>query len=190
MGKIPEKFEDWQAPWGEDDFDADKAARLVYSARKAEEKAKEALSAVKADLQEKLDAAEAAKAGTDAEAQSELKDLRKKVREQEEALKEPRPADRRRIDQLEVAIASGLPLSAAGRLQGESREEIEADAKVYLQEIGMDSGDGEPETRGPAPSSRPKVHVGEVRTGIQAADAGSDSADPRKLFDALPPLHD
>lgn len=186
MGKLPDRFEDWTPPWGENDEDCDakEAARLIYNARKGEEKAKAAKATEVATLQEKLDDALASKAGTDEETQNELKDLRKKARELEEAAKAPRPEDQRRIDQLEVAIEKGLSLAASRRLVGSDREEIEADALVYLRESGKEVEEETPSSK-QAPGNRPIVPRGELKTGKQQDDAGG-SEDPAKLD--LPPL--
>ena len=109
MAKLPE-FEKWTPPWTAGAIDEAVAARLVYNLKadleKAATKLTEVTTAKDAEIEAKqveLDAAVAGKAGTDAEAQGEIKDLRKQVRELTEQTGKTRPEDQNKIDRLTVA---------------------------------------------------------------------------------------
>lgn len=83
----------------------------------------EDLKSTNADLKEKLDAAEKAASESAKKYQDydkNLEDLQTKVKGYElDALK------------TQVALAAGLPYEAAGRLRGETEEELKADAETF-----------------------------------------------------------
>jgi hypothetical protein len=191
---LPDKYEDWRLPeWLTDgsEIDPDKVGKLIFNARKEEERLKGQLSEKDTEittLKGDLDDAKAAKSGTDAEAQDELKTLRKKVTELEGASGKARPEDQRRIDQLEVALNLGLSAADSRRLVGETREEIEADAKVFAKDHGIEVGGdddggnddgGDPPFRQPEPLGR--FSTGSGRPKVSALE------DPSKM--ELPALH-
>lgn len=197
MGTLPEKFEDWRLPWTEEDFDADKAARLVFNARKGEEKAK-------ADVKERdekittltgeLDDEKARKSGTDEEAQQELKDLRAKVRKFEEAGTEPRPEDQKQINQLTVALELGLSKADAKRLVGDDYDSILEDGKTFAKDHGLlddDDDDEFDENGNPIDDgendSKPPVSQ-PLRTGARGRGSAHTPSDPAAAQKDLPPL--
>jgi seryl-tRNA synthetase len=79
-----------------------------------------------------------------------------------------------RLLRIEVAIAKGLPPSMAGRLQGETQEELEADADELLGHLA-------PAQR-PTPGDRPREAL---RSGT-APDAKPEETDPKKLAGMIP----
>jgi hypothetical protein len=194
---LPDKYEDWRLPeWltNGEDIDPDRVGRLIFNARKEEEKLKGQISDKDTEItQLKSDVADAkaSKAGTDEDAQNELKTLRKKVTELEGAGSKARPQDQKRIDQLEVALSLGLSAADSKRLVGETREEIEADAKTFAKDHGIEvPGDGgndddllgstgEPPRRQPVPAGR--YGTGSRNSRIVAME------DPAKI--ELPPIN-
>lgn len=79
-----------------------------------------------------------------------------------------------RIVRLEVAASKGLSLSMANRLQGETKEELEADADELLTHLQPKPGD--------TPSGRPRETL---RSGT-APDTRSEENDPAKLAAMVP----
>lgn len=73
--------------------------------------------------------------------------------EQQRALERAEAAERTAAEsatkllRYEVAAAKGLPLKYAGRLQGSTKEELEADADNLMKDFGL-TGDGEPGNTG------------------------------------------
>lgn len=194
MGKLPD-FADWRRPWKDGELDEEAAAKLVYNARKSEQEAKEKLSTKESELsalQTQLDDATTGKAGLDADGQAELIQLRKENRELKSSTGKPRPEDQKRIDQYEVALELGLSAKAAKRLVGETREEIEADAKEYLSEIGQDPGDGDNEgDEGEQQFQLPsRVPVSSLKTGNPPANGAivNGPSNPAAAVSSLPPL--
>lgn len=208
MGKLPENFEDWRLPWTEAEFDSEKAARLVFNARKGEEKAKEQReSEVKskdaeiAQLKTDLDDEKARKSGTDEEAQDELKSLRKELRELKEKKADTGPDEKLQaeIDRLKVVVDlvdDGLPKALALRVQGEDAEALRADGQSLAEAAGIEFGsdnpgnDGEPGDGGRDNPAGPPVRtpVSRLRTGNEGRQPISAPSDPAKAVASLPPL--
>lgn len=197
MGTLPEKFEDWRLPWTEEDFDADKAARLVFNARKGEEKAKADVKTRDEKIETltgELDDEKARKSGTDEEAQQELKDLRAKVRKFEEAGAKPRPEDQKQINQLTVALELGLSKADAKRLVGDDYDSILEDGKTFAKDHGLLDDDddefdenGDPIDDGGENDSQPPLSQ-PLRTGNRSRGSARTPSDTAAAQKVLPPL--
>ena len=200
MGKLPESFDDWRVPWTEEDFDADKAARMVFKLKQSLEeqhdKVKERDKEI-ATLTADLDTAKAAKSGTDEEAQAELKDLRKETRELKEAGGKPRPEAQQEIDKLSVGLELGLSLRDAKRLVGKDRDEILEDGKAFAKEHGLiddddedpeddDTSDGTGQETGSKPPARQPSPT--FRTGSRKDKLVETPSNPAEAAKSLPSL--
>jgi predicted RNase H-like nuclease (RuvC/YqgF family) len=86
----------------------------------------------------------------------------------------------------EVASEKQLPAILAKRLQGATREELEADAEELLQTLklkgGGDSGDGAKSSGNGAPRTRPRERL----SGGSDPSHEPDEMDPRKLAAKIP----
>jgi polyhydroxyalkanoate synthesis regulator phasin len=196
VGKLPE-FDDWKWPWDKGEVDEEKAARLVYNARKAEETATEKLSAEKtkvSSLESELDDAKSAQSGGDAATQQTIKDLRKKVSDLEGAEATARPEDVKQIAQLRAAVQLGLSERDSKRLVGDDFDEILADAKEFAREHGIEiegnegeddegENDGEPSPLPPVQSPRSNL-----RSGFQGKNTEAPS-NPKEAEKFLAPLY-
>lgn len=199
MGKVPDSFEKFEWPWKKGEMDEDRVAKLVWNARRdeqaAEEKVQEQRDKV-TQLQTKLDAAEAAKSGTDAEGQQKIQDLTKELRDLKAAKTDgPRPEDQRTIDQLRVALQLGLDPEDAERLRGDDFDAILADGKDFAERHGIelegdegDNGSGGGNDGTPPQGGYPGVQpVSSFRSGgsRRPPAAKPDAEGAKKL---LPPL--
>ena len=195
MGKLPE-FDDWKWPWDKGEVDEEKAARLVYNARKAEETAAEKLSEQKtrvSELEGELGDARSAQSGDQAATEKTISELRKKVGELEGADPTARPEDTRQIAQLQVALELGLTARDAKRLVGDDYDEILADGKDFAKDHGIeipgensddddDEGDDDESTAPPIQSPQSSL-----RSGFQGKNVGLPS-NPTEAEKFLPPL--
>jgi hypothetical protein len=203
VGKLPDDFSEWRIPWKDDEFDSEKAARIVFNARKAEEKANDKVKEREAEitrLTTELDTAKAAKSGTDEDAQRELKDLRKENRELKEASGKSLPADEKKIQQLRAALKYGLSEKQALRLQGDDEDGIFEDAKDFADELGIEyddpdggqgenggesGGQGQGQTSAQPPVQQP---ASRFKTGAPGADQVNVVSDPKAAAAKLPAL--
>lgn len=141
------KFEDWTPPWGSDsdNIDADKAAKFIYGLLSDKEKLQDKVSTATqerdtartevTEKQKELDAAVAA-TSTDAEAVTKAQEEARKANE--------RAAEAELISlKLQVAADNGLPLAQAKRLQGKTKEELEADATEFAKSFGSSGQPGD-----------------------------------------------
>lgn len=202
MGKLPENFDDWRLPWTEAEFDSDKAARLVFNARKGEEKAKERLEsevaskdAEIAQLTTDLTAEKARKSGADEDGQAEILRLKQENEELKAKADKPTAENAKEIERLKDVIDlvdKGLPKALALRVQGEDTEKRLEDAKGLAEAAGVDFGDddgggnggGQNQDRQP-PGQRP---VGPLRTGFEDRKSMETPSDPKKAAGSLPAL--
>ena len=104
----------------------DAVRNAIKAEREAAAKAKQEAEAAKAEAQKLKDA--------------QLSDQERKDKEAREAREEAESAKAKAL-KYEVAAAKGVPLSQAHRLQGATKEELEADADAFLSDVN-----------GPAPS--------------------------------------
>lgn len=192
---MPE-FEKWTRPWKDGEVDEEQAARLIYNLKvdleKAATKQAEIVTAKDAEIEAKqveLDAAVASKAGTDADAQTELKDLRKQVRELTEQTGKTRPEDQKVIDQLKVAHELGLTLADSARLVGETYDEIKADGIVFAKDHGIDVDDeDEPGDGTPGQPQQTWGVVPNLQTGTTGRQRTQPASNPQAAVSKLPPL--
>ena len=201
MGKLPENFDDWRLPWTEAEFDSDKAARLVFNARKGEEKAKEqresevaSKDAEIAQLKTDLTAEKARKSGADEDGQAEILRLKQENEELRAKADKPTAENAKEIERLKDVIDlvdKGLPKALALRVQGEDTEKRLEDAKGLAEAAGIDFGDddgddGQQQNEGrQPPGQRP---VGPLRTGLEGRQPVETPSDPKKAVGSLPPL--
>lgn len=185
MPKLP-KFEDWTPPWGEDDdnFDAEKAKKLIYGLTSDKEKAADRVSAANTRTKELETELAETKADLDkAEAKGNeqvVGELQTKVAKLTADLKD---ANRKVLVQ-EIADEKGIPLKQAKRLQGETKEEIEADADDFLETFGAkknESEDEDDEDEDEVLSTRPKP----LRTPDSSRNTGKGGSNTIDL-DAVP----
>jgi flagellar biosynthesis GTPase FlhF len=149
-------------PWGDDDnFDPDRAAKLIENTRSDRERLARENADLKAKLKEQEDA--------------EKSEAEKAAERAAEAEKNANTATLEAM-RLRVALAKGLTETQAQRLIGSTQEELEADADVLIASFKPD-GDG-----GQDPLRRPTERL---RRG--AAPAGDpEENDPLKLAAAVP----
>lgn len=139
------KLEDWKAPWelkGED-FDEESARKYIYTLTSDKEKLQEKVSAANTerdqakqateDVRKELEAAQAK--GDNAEVVTELQG---KLRDAESKA----AAAELKATRLEVAYDKGIPTKQAHRLQGTTKEELEADADEFLESFAPSSKQG------------------------------------------------
>lgn len=194
-------FEEWTRPWKDGEFDEEKAAKLIFARSLDLQKAKEKLSESTAELDqlktaveekdEEIDELKSSKApADDSTKDTEIKTLKRQVRELEKEQGKISPEVQVQIDRLEVALEKGLSLSNAKRLVGKDREELEADADVLRRDLGLsdpdDEGDPDDWGTGHQPPARGVEAAGGFRTGGDSGLGGRFVTDPAKVV--LPPL--
>lgn len=203
MGKVPEDFNDWKWPWTEGEIDEEKAARLIWNARRQEEAAHDKAKTLETQVETltgELDTAKAAKSGLDETGQQRLTELERENRDLKSKDGKSQPQDQKRIWQLETALELGLSKRDASRLVGETQEEIAEDGRQFAKDhnialAGDDEGgedhegdedggdeDGErrPPIQEPTPASR-------LRTGLGGAK-NTVASNPQSAKLSLPPL--
>jgi hypothetical protein len=203
--KLPDKFEDWTWPWTKGEVDEERLAKLLYSTRKDLEAAKDRSTTLssenetlKTELEKAHDDLEDAREGGAGQADSQLteenKSLKRQVRELERDRGKRSPEDQKEVDRLTVALKLGLSLADSKRLVGSTLDEIEADARQFAEDHGIDIGDGDGgESNGNAekgndgPPRKGVVRPSDLTTG-SGHDGGPIRSDTRKVLAELPPL--
>lgn len=187
--KLGTKYEDFKAPWEKagEEIDEEKVKRLLFNALEAEATATEK---VKTTAAEKVETDKALKAYKDAEADAareketvEERHTREK-KELEDKLAKAEAGGGRETLLLEVALEKGLTKAQAKRLQGNTKEELEADADDYLKDV-KPAGDPDDETEPPEEvislERQPKI-VKTSQTGKpREVDIKQSRADARKV---------
>lgn len=131
MPDLP-KFEDWTAPWTEDEFDAERAKKFVYDLKvdvQSLSKEKKALTADNRSLKSEVEAFETK---DDTELQKAQREIEKLKAEKDK----PTEGETRAEILYDIALEKGLNKSQLKRLSGSTREELEADADEFLESIG------------------------------------------------------
>ena len=138
------KLDDFRPPWVTEDgqeveIDKDKLKRyihnLVADKAKAQDSRDEAVDKVKGlettvgELQKQVDE-------KDPDAATKVAAERDKTKQAEDRASQAELA----LTRLEVAIEAGLTPSQAKRLTGSTKEELEADAKSFAEELGIQPG--------------------------------------------------
>lgn len=135
------KLDDFRPPWVTEDgqeveIDKDKLKRYIHNLAvdkaKAQDSRDEAVNKVKGlettvgDLQKQVDE-------KDPDAATKVAAERDKTKQAEDRASQAELA----LTRLEVAIEAGLTPSQAKRLAGSTKEELEADAKSFAEELGI-----------------------------------------------------
>lgn len=128
------------------EFDADRAKRTIGNLRDAEKKLKAQVAELSAKAQE-----------LDKLKESEKTELQK-LSEQLEAEKEKRTALERESLRARVALAKSLPAELADRLQGETEEELAADADKLIALVTPPTGPPRASQRQGASESSPALN--------------------------------
>src|SRR5688500_785922 len=126
MPKLPEKIEDWTAPWetatGETEIDKDKLKRYLFNLLGDKEKLQERLTGVTTERDElKKTADEKAREGETNEQrlEREKKELETKLADAQ------KPGDKElEVLRLTVAVEKGLNKAQLKRLMGSTKEEL------------------------------------------------------------------
>ena len=140
------KFADYKAPWesetGEVEIDKDKLKKLTYDLRADKAKALDA----KDEAAEKLAAAETERDEFKSQVDSKDPDAAGKIAKAEQKAKDAEAkaaAAELRADRAEVAAEKGLTPAQAKRLQGSTKEELEADADEFIKDLAPARPEGE-----------------------------------------------
>lgn len=139
-------LEEWKTPWEEkgEGVDPDKVKAFVYAEKKRAHDAAEDLKAVKAekkDLETKVTELESTIAKHERANESADEKAKREALEREES--EAKTAEevaklRRELAQTKVQAETGLTEAQISRLKGETIEELLADAKVFMEEAGLE----------------------------------------------------
>ena len=192
MPQLP-AYDDWKWPWDKGQVDEEKAARLVYNARLAEQNALSKVASKDeeiAQLKNDLDTEKARQSEADPKVQEQLAGLLKENRELKASQGKARPEDQLQIDRLKVALEKGLTAKQADRLVGTDYESLSEDADVLLADLGLSSDEDKGEVASattvfgeiPAPRARP------TRQGQFSVTGGEVKSDPAAAAKILPPL--
>lgn len=184
-------LKDFRAPWesetGEAEIDKDKLKKFIHNlitdkakaqdARDEEVEKAKAIETERDELKETLDS-------KDPDASKKIA----KAERERDAAKEAAKAADLRADRLEVAMDKGLTPAQAKRLQGETKEELEADADEILELFGKPSekdpeDDDEDEDDVDAAGGRtaPKTTAKRLTNGGD----GNNSADAEPDYDKI-----
>lgn len=165
--EVPE-LDAFKAPWetdaGETEIDKSRLKRFIHNLIKDKAKALDSRDEAQDELtkvtSERDEAKNKLEKGGDPDLAKELKASR------DETAKEKERADKaeHRILVHEVAAAKGLTPTQAKRLQGSTKDELEADADELITDLGIRVGDGDDDDNEPA---------------LRSAPVGTNSGDPR-----------
>jgi hypothetical protein len=152
---------DPKPPWGDDDFDPDRAWKLVQAKEADKERLRQRAEEAEAELKKHADA---------------QKTDQQKLEERAIGAEKKASSAEQEAARLRVVLKKGLTgdraLALAKRLVGESEEDLEADADELLESFKADGGDV-----GQDPPRRPRERL---RPGAAPA-AEPDESDPAKL---------
>lgn len=178
MPKLPEKVEDWTAPWetatGETEIDKDKLKRYLFNLLGDKEKLQERLTTTSDERDELKKAADAkAREGETAEQklEREKKELEAKL---EAATKGGDPDQAKENLRLTVAIEKGLNSAQLKRLIGNTKEELLADADELLKSFGSHGKSEEGEGGEEGGDGVRRVPNGRTNPGDPNPGAGAD----------------
>lgn len=167
---LPEKIEDWNAPWesetGESDVDKGRLKRYLFGLLKDKERLQETVTTVTTERDTlKTAADEKAREG-----ESEVDRLKREKQELEEKLAKA-PEESAEVLKLRVALEKGLTAVQAKRLVGNTKEELETDAEELLESFGGSGKSGEEDEGNEPPRRQPKV---KRNPGDPDPDEGAD----------------
>lgn len=150
------KYEDWTPPWGEGEFDAERAKKLIYDLRVDNEIQKERVAEVGTERDSIKTERDQLKNDIDSKAregESEVDRLKRELADRDNKLVE---AGKTSIETLKLraALKAGLGEEHVNRLIGSTLEELEADAKTLKKSFG---GTGKPDSEEKeTPRGRPR----------------------------------
>lgn len=177
MSKLPEKIEDWTAPWEQEGktFDAAEAKRWAFNLQKDREREETAHAATKDQLTAVTGERDTLKVENDAlKADTKVSDLQRENAELKAAAeKANQNARKTMLDAVKAEF--GLTDRQAAKLDGDDLEALRLDAKETFGEPSPGGkGDGESEKER---EEEPKPGVQPQRTGLR--NAGDPSQDER-----------
>jgi hypothetical protein len=133
--KLPEKVEDWKAPWetetGESEIEKDKLKRYLFGLLKDKERLQGSNSEKDSKIEELTKAVEA-KAR---EGETDVEKLNREKKDLEDKLAKA-GTDSAEVLRLRVALAKGLTEAQAKRLLGSTEEELSKDADELVASFG------------------------------------------------------
>lgn len=138
------------------------ARRALMAERRAARTARQELAAAQARLKELEDASKTE--------EQRREDSAKELQSENASLKSENDRKDALLLRYEVAAAKGLDLKAASRLQGTTREEIEADAADWIRQWGSGSGT-QPPQQDPGQGARSGQRPSSYSQGAERAKA-------------------
>lgn len=195
LPKFADWLKDYQAPWkNEEEVSAEDAAKAVYSVLEENEKLQDRLTGVRNERDKaKTDLKDAQTELAEAQAKGDndgvVKDLQKKVSDAESKAEKAEL----RATRLEVAAEKGVPLDQAKRLQGETREELEADAEEFAKSFATTSTKVDSENEDDEDDDEDEFPVRQPRKLLNSGDGGrggneSEPLDIDKIVASIPRL--
>lgn len=138
MPKLPEKVEDWTAPWetatGESEIDKDKLKRYLFGLLGDKQKLQESVAAVTTERDGLKQTAEAAAR----EGETETQRLQRELKEATDKLTAGTASGNDlELTKLRVALKKGLKEGDVKRLIGATEAELLADADELLKSFGQ-----------------------------------------------------
>lgn len=189
MPKLPDKVEDWTAPWetatGETEIDKDKLKRYLFNLLGDKESLQGRLTESNTERDTLKQAAEAkAREGETAEQKlaRENAELKAAV---EAATKGGNDDVAKENLRLQVAIEKGLNTAQLKRLIGNTKEELEADADELLSSFGSAGNSTEGEGGEVGGDGVRRVPNGRVNPGDPNPGAGAE-IDVNKALEQIP----
>lgn len=184
MPKMPEKVEDWTAPWetatGENEIDKPRLKRYLFGILTDKEKLQGSVTEKDTKITE-LEGKITEGARKD---ETEVDKLKRELKEAQDA-NANKGGDDLELTKLRVALKKGLKEGDVKRLVGGTEAELLADADELLQSFGArgDSGEGE----GGDPEGDPirRTPRGHNNPGDPNPGAGAD-VDVTKALDSIP----
>ena len=180
MPKLPEKIEDWLAPWesqtgGNTEIDPDRLKRYLFGILQDKEKAQH-----RAETSEsKVTELEGKLTEKSREGETETDRLKRELKEAQEAAKNSKP-DSGELLRLRVALKKGLSDAEVARLVGNTEEELSKDADELLKLLGRDPDKGKEGDKGEeGPGTR------RTPTGRNPSDPNPDAGRNLSTEDAI-----
>ena len=184
--KLPEKFEDWKAPWADDpdSFDADRAARRIFGLLQDKQKANADKTAALAKVKEVEGERDALQAKITEASRKDESETDRLKRENEELKAKAEKAGETSVEtlKLRVALQKNLTVDQAERLIGSTEEELLTDADKLIASFGGTGkgGDGGETDDNGNPRRTPRQ-----RRNPADPAGGGDPEDTRDTFEIL-----
>lgn len=155
MPKLPEKIEDWQAPWEKkgEDFNAETAKKFIFDLHKDAEKLNESLKTVRSEKTVVETERDDLKVQLDAKTDGDNADLTALQRENASLKGKIAAAEKAENDRKTLALEVAMDIeditvkqarALAPRLSGNTREELEEDAERAISDLGFHVGPDKP----------------------------------------------